>query len=149
MNWNSWNGTLAGYWYLKEKEAAKPARVDVAEVLRLDREATPGPWWPRFGGEPGRVSDGKQLIAEVPMDMSDLRPRPTSQAIALFRTACPALARELVEVRRILLVMVDDCAYCGGDGKDCDENDEPAGDCPLCSKARTYLSTLPKEAERA
>lgn len=45
---------------------------------------TPGPWWPRYGGEPGFVyaSDAKRLIAEIPHEKSDAIQRPDSRLIA-------------------------------------------------------------------
>ncbi len=86
--------------------AERPIEEIAEEVLRLDQEATLGPWWidesegAVSSGEPGTLS--VELIAQAERDQD-------SELIATFRTAAPELAREVL--RRIhLRTMNDRCA---------------------------------------
>ncbi len=72
----------------------------LAELERLAYKATPGPWWPRWGGEPGYIySSGlDRVIAELPEERSDMWTHENSEFIAAARTAIPEL---IAEVRRL------------------------------------------------
>ena len=68
----------------------------IAEVLRLDEEATPGPWEP-FGGSVVEADETAYIVHGGEANDADL--------IAYYRTAAPALAREVqrlqAEVERL------------------------------------------------
>lgn len=82
--------------------------VDVEEVLRLDREATAAPWnsddnadcWRLHGSG---IADGCVQILKAPKHSTPFAeywpPIPDAVLITTYRTAAPALAREVVALR--------------------------------------------------
>lgn len=77
------------------------ADPDLDAIRARADAATDGPWWPRYGGEPGYIyaSASLTLIAEVTGEASDAAPRPNSTFIANARTDIPALLNALDEAR--------------------------------------------------
>jgi hypothetical protein len=63
--------------------------------------ATPGPWWPRYGGEPGEVyaSAAQRHVATVHGEGSDARPNPDSKFIAAARSLVPRLLDALEQAQ--------------------------------------------------
>lgn len=81
----------------------------LAELERLANAATPGPWFPRWGGEPGYVysQSAERVIAMLADEQNDGLPRPNSQLIAAARTAVPEL---IAEVRRLRAAIESEAA---------------------------------------
>lgn len=100
----------------------------IEEVLRLDGEATPGPW------EQGRMvdagDDGPEIIAAAEGDMvrgvcdcgfDSSNAARDARLIATYRTACPELAREVERLARELADWQSGRKYAGGhDGQPID-----------------------------
>jgi hypothetical protein len=89
----------------REESEMSDTNETIAEVLRLDEEATPGPWGRRSSDRDAQVRDANdQIMASVAYPQSSYA---NAALIAYYRTAAPALAREVqrlqAEVERLRL----------------------------------------------
>ena len=94
--------------------------VDIEEVLRLDREATPGPWTPQtqcywWGlvpcGPPYKGSPtDERVIKGAAMD---------ARLIATYRSATPTLAHVLIQARARLAEVKQALGFAATDGATC------------------------------
>lgn len=92
--------------------------VDPEEVLRLDREATPGPWevemrCARYISDPNTVVEvpGGIIAREIEHTVLEHDFDGASEnaaLIATYRTAAPALAREVIRLRAEVARFVDE-----------------------------------------
>jgi hypothetical protein len=73
----------------------------IAEWQALADGATKGPWWPRYGGEPGYIfsSATGRVVADVPSEKSDAIVPDDSRFIAASREAVPALLALVTRLR--------------------------------------------------
>ena len=79
------------------------------EIQRLDNEATPGPWYSYFGGNPGdkwmsvEPERGSRTICTVTDDH-----KPNAVLIAQSRTALPQLAAVIRRLRECAQTLTED-----------------------------------------
>ena len=126
--------------------------VDLNEILRLDREATPGPW-KLWGFDVLADLDGSgDIDTAVPVAYT-VGPRTfNADLIAAYRTTVPVIAREIARLRDLCRRLLP-ARYIAADGQVMDPAlcTPHAPDCAECGRGRAHdeecLGVQPTPAE--